>query len=402
MILSRAQIEKLAEIIRQHTTWFAWRIFGEQEISEKDLLQLKSSGRLPMDVSVSSIKYSYVLGKLESVLKEGEFKNLDWEQLKEAATGRYTTVDKLQIQAAELSAHNHFRNLMDDIRNGLYSRLSHATNQVVSEGHVRETIADKIKTGVDLSQSYNKVANELLESLKEAKRDWGRVASTEMHSARQKGIAAAIIQKEDIYSDSEGVDSDVAVAHDSDMCSDCRRIYYDEKTGNPKIFKLKELMENEGTNYKRPWRVNAKPVIPPIHPHCYGRIRYIPRGWNWNDQHEFTLMNPEESYPELFGKSISEKGDCYRYAVTRAKELDVNNAKVVHGTATHPETGEVMHHAWAEHGGNVYDWQNKDSHPNGVPVKKYYKKMKAQVHNKYDTTEATINMLKHRHWGPWS
>lgn len=302
MVLTRAQIEKLAEIIRQHATWFAWRIFGEQEISEKDLQQLKASGKLPMDVSAPSIRYAYVLGKLESLLKEGEYKKLTWAQLQEAAKGRYTAVDKLQIQAAELSAHTQFRNLLDDLRNGLYQRLSQATSQTLSEGSIKETIADKIKTGVDLSQTYSKVANELVDALRETKRNWGRVAATEMHSARQRGVAAAIIQKEDIYADSDGVDSNVAVVHDADMCEDCRRIYYDDKTGNPQIFKLKELLDNEGTNYQRPWRVNAKPCLPPLHPHCYGRLRYVPTGWGWNDHHEFTLLDPAAAYPEVVGK----------------------------------------------------------------------------------------------------
>lgn len=302
MVLSRAQIEKLAEIIRQHVTWFAWRVFGQQEVSEQDLQRLKASGKLPMDVTAPSIKYAYVLGKLESLLKEGEFKKLTWAQLQEAAKGQYTDVDKLQIQAAELSAYTKFRNLLDDLRNGLYFRLAQETHQTITEGIIRDTIADKIKTGVDLGQSYTKVANELMGALKETKRDWGRLASTEMHSARQRGIVNAIIQKEDVYADSEGVDSNVAISHDAFMCEDCRRLYYDPKTGNPKIFKLSELLENEGTNYQRPWRENAKPVIPPLHPHCYGRVRYIPAGWGWNDKHEFTLLSPEEAYPEVVGK----------------------------------------------------------------------------------------------------
>jgi predicted double-glycine peptidase len=120
-----------------------------------------------------------------------------------------------------------------------------------------------------------------------------------MHSARQRGIAAAIIQKEDIYKYSDGIDSNVAVVHDYDMCDDCRRLYYDPKTGNPKIFKLKELLDNEGSNYRRPWRQNAKPVLPPAHPHCYGRLHYVPAGWGWDDQHEFTLLDPAEAYPEV-------------------------------------------------------------------------------------------------------
>jgi len=299
MVLSRAQIEKLAEIIRCHTTWLMWRMFGDQEITEKDLHDLKASGKLPMDVNASAIRYAYVLGKLQSLLKEAEFKKLTWKQLQEVATGRYTDVDKLQIKAAELSAQTEFRSLMDDIKNGLYQRLAQATHRTVTEGHVRSTISDKIKTGTDLNQTYRQVARELVEALKEPHRNWERLAATELHTAKQRGVMTAISQKEGIYADSDGIDSDVAIVHDADMCDDCRRIYYDPKTGNPKIFKLKELLENEGTNYQRPWRLHAKPVVPPLHPHCFGRLRYVPPGWGWNDMGRFTLLRPEEAFPEV-------------------------------------------------------------------------------------------------------
>lgn len=299
MILTREQIEKLAEIIKQHATWFAWRVFGKNEISEEDLLHLKQMGKLPMDVSIESIKYAYVLGKLEAVLKEGEFKNLTWSQLMEAATGRYTDIDKLQIEAAEFSAHNYYRHLADDIKNNLYDRLAQATNQVITESHVKGIIKDKIKMGVDLNQSYQKVARTLVEDLKEPERNWTRVATTELHAARQRGLATAIIQKENIYENSDGVDSNVAITHGDDACDDCRRIYYDSKTGNPKIFKLKELLENEGTNYQRPWRKHAKPVLAPLHPGCVGVVTYVPEGWGWTEDHEFTVLEPEKTYPEF-------------------------------------------------------------------------------------------------------
>jgi hypothetical protein len=99
----------------------------------------------------------------------------------------------------------------------------------------------------------------------------------------------------DVYRFANGAESNVAVAHDSDACQDCVRIYNDPKTGNPRIFKISELLANEGSNYQRPWRRNAKPVIPPLHPGCFGRLRYVPAGWGWSAQGKFTLVDPEQS-----------------------------------------------------------------------------------------------------------
>lgn len=298
-LLTRQQVEKLADIIDQHATWFVWRTFGSQYVKKEDLDKLKASGLLPMDVQASAIKNAYVLGRLESLLKEADFRKLTWAQLQEAAKGRFTSADKFIIESAELSAFTKFRGLADDIKNHLYDRLSQAQNSAVSEAQVRETIKDIVKVGTELSRSFRQVARDLVEELKEPTRNWTRVAATELHTAWQRGVVSTIIQKVDIYEDSEGIDSNVFVDHDDDACEDCKRIYNDPKTGYPRIMKLKDLLENEGSNYQRPWRQHAKPVVPPLHPHCYGRVVYVPPGWGFTKDGTFTLVDPKAAYPEL-------------------------------------------------------------------------------------------------------
>jgi hypothetical protein len=139
------------------------------------------------------------------------------------------------------------------------------------------------------------VAKDLVGDLKEKKRNWYRVASTEMHKARQLGVANAIIGKKDIYRDSEGINSLVTIVPAPDACDDCKRLYL-EAGGNPRIFKITELLSNAGSNYQRPWRKNAKPVVPPLHPHCFCRIRYAPPGWGWNKEGRFTLLDPQVAF----------------------------------------------------------------------------------------------------------
>lgn len=309
IVLTRTKIEKLAEIIRQHTAWLVWRLYGSQHVSKTDLDALKAKGILPMDTQVQSIKYAYILGKLESILKEAEYKRLTWDQLKELAAGRHTPIDHLQVEAAEMSAALGVRNIEEDIKSGLYERLRQATNRTITEAQVRGSIRDMIRTGVEMDHSYRRVARDLVETLKDPTRDWIRLAYTEMHAARQKGIVSAIINREDIYENSAGEDSMVMIDHDADACDDCLRIYNnpkpvnspkDVRAGNPKIFPLKELLANEGTNYQRPWRKNARPVIPPLHPHCFGRVTYVPPGWGFDEDNMFTLIDPNAAYPELY------------------------------------------------------------------------------------------------------
>lgn len=297
-VLTRQQVERLAEIIQQHATWFIWRTLGKQAVSKDDIDRLKAMGLLPMDVNVNSIKYAWVLGKLEAILRENKWKGLRWDDLVAEAEGRrLTPLDQFQIDAAELTAHTKFRGMAADIQDNLYERLSAATHQTINEAQVRGTIRDLVQTGIAMDHSYRKVARDLVETLKEPTRNWTRVAATEMHAARQRGLASMIYEKKDVYEDGEGPDSQVTVTPDGTACEDCRRMYLDPKTGHPKIFILKELVANEGTNYQRPWRKNARPVIPPLHPHCFCELGYVPPGWGYDEHGEFTLIDPKAAYP---------------------------------------------------------------------------------------------------------
>lgn len=293
-VLTRQQVERLAEIIRQHVSWFTWRAYGKDRISEADLNELKRLNILPMDVSVPSIQYSYVLGRLESLLKRGEWRELSWEQLQREAEGRYTPLDKLQIAAADLSAEAKLRGLRSQIENKVYDTLAQETNRTISEAQVKGRVRDAVQMGVEVGRSYAEVAKKLVDTLREPTRDWTRVASTEMHTARQMGTANAILQKQDVYEDAEGEDSNVIVVPDPDACSDCLEMY--TEGGKPKVFKLSYLMANAGTNYIKPWRRNAKPVVPPLHPNCYCRLQYVPPGWDVGDDGEVALVNPEKAY----------------------------------------------------------------------------------------------------------
>ena len=305
-ILDKDQFDRIAEIVKRYTTWFTRRLFGESYSKETPNVNVNVEPLIELPASL--IRLSFQLGLKESVLKEKEWEQLDWDALTDSLRP-LTPVQELQVQASELSAHTRYRRLSEDITNGLYERLALETAKVVTEAQVRGVIKEQVKVGVAANRAYYDVAKDLVGQLKEQQRNWGRVASTEMHAARQNGIASAIVSKTDIYSDGEGEDSLVAVSMAPDACSDCRRLYLDPNTGKPKIFKLSELMANAGTNYQRPWRVNAKPVIPPLHPFCFCRLRYIPPGWGWNNEGRFTMINPKEAFPEVVKGELSKAID---------------------------------------------------------------------------------------------
>jgi len=324
-MLTRAQIEKLAEIIRKHASWAVWKFAGDKYVDPADLDRLKKEGLIPTDVQPSAIEHAFVLGRMESLLKEAEWKNFSWDQLLEATTSRHTELQQAQIAAAQFSASITLRGLFEDIQQGLYRDLARSTGKAVTEAVVKDRVAEEIKSGVEQRKNYIKVANGLIGSIKETKRNWHRVASTELHAAKEKGFVTEILSGEGIYRRADGPDSLVAVTPDPDACTDCNRLYLDPSTGYPKIFKLSELLANEGTNYARPWREHARPVVPPLHPHCFCRVRYVPPGWGWNDEGRFTVVDSDR-YMGHLKANIDKSIDILKKAAPEDHEL-LNSAQ---------------------------------------------------------------------------
>jgi hypothetical protein len=293
MPILKSKIDRVREVVRQHVDWFIGRVFGNQYTDDQAHVEAPNSVEgLPTTLT----QMSFVLGKEEAQLKESEWKGYTWGAMTHAA-GQVSPEEQMQIDAASFSAFSRFRKLGDDVANGIFDRLAAANNQAVSEAQIRGIIADKIETGVLLGRSHSDVAQDLARALKDNSRDWYRVAATELHHARQQGVAHAIVNKVGIYKHGEGSDSLVAVVPMSNACKDCVRLYLEN--GKPRVFRLLELLQNAGTNYVRPWRENAQPVVPPLHPHCYCRLRYVPPGWGWDDKGKFTLVDPEKAFPMI-------------------------------------------------------------------------------------------------------
>jgi len=98
-----------------------------------------------------------------------------------------------------------------------------------------------------------------------------------------------------------------------------------------------------------------------------------------------------QSFPDRLGQ-------CY--VLSGRYILGNDNAILVHGTINGIRwTGKDFNnpHAWIEENGEVYDpvmdWR--------LPIDAYYGMMQAKPLKKYDSEQASINMLNYNHWGPW-
>ncbi len=280
----------LRDVIRIHTNWVLFSLFGREVLSNADYDELKNYKKLNLHEHVSFIEKSYLLGRFKSFLRSSEYKKISETELSdELKRSKFTPLEKLVIQQAQLTAAENVKGLMDDISKGVYDVLSEAIGDAVSEATVKQIIKEEVVSSLARGEGYKELAQKLATNLQDKySRDWERVAQTELHSAKTKGFAQAIINKIGVYSGSAGVDSRVSIVPNAKACGDCRAHYLDGR-GNPKIFKLRELL-SKGTNAdpavshargSNGLHAHWKTTLPPLHPRCFCQLVYIPDGFGW-------------------------------------------------------------------------------------------------------------------------
>ena len=114
---------------------------------------------------------------------------------------------------------------------------------------------------------------------------------------------------------------------------------------------------------------------------------------------------------KTFKQYLSEEGpkgdgDCFKVAGRAI--IEDESLKLVHAFVygQGPMEGRRFEHAWNEKGSTCID--NSNGQTTLMAKKQYYKLagvVKKADHGvayaSYNSTEGLVNMLKHKHWGPW-
>lgn len=283
------RLKELRRVVRLHMNWFTVTVLGRDAISDEELRELEIYDKLPLDESLDFVKKSYVLGRLRAMLKDSEYKHVNYEALNEQVeAASFTSLEDYALQHVKLHAADGIKGLAADIAAGAFDRLKGATSATLNEASVRGIIRDTLAIAVIEKQNSQKVASTLAKDLKtDWSRDWRRVAETELHRAKMVGAAQAIVNKLGIYKNSGGPDSLVSIIPSPTRCEDCGHHFLDAQ-GNPRVYRLSQLL-SQGTNAdpgikhtREGGRHNHwKTTLPPLHPRCGCRIVYIPQGMGW-------------------------------------------------------------------------------------------------------------------------
>lgn len=262
MVISRATMEKIREIISKHYNRLTISVLGRSVFSSKELKEMEAAG---IDTS-----------KKESLLAMVYFHNFINNPV---GANSPTSVEDMRAQQSqsdikpEGEANDYTVQNLNDKTKQLIDKLKMDVATRI-EGFIRDNNDDykfdalqnldrsSIMDELIKESSLGNVKQKLRDSSKDASRDWTRIALTEMSNAIGIGSVDRIV------TDNRGADLDDVYVYriivgDALTCKYCRRFYGD--VGNPpKLYRLSTLLSN-GSNYgvkQDSWR----PVAGATHP----------------------------------------------------------------------------------------------------------------------------------------
>lgn len=299
MIFSPEEVQSFLNIIDRDNAILIARILGKEALNDEDLSILKKFNISPQSISkeIPSYWQSYLFGRLIPRLSDKQIKSLGWKDfskyIREGQAPKPTVREIAQYVAAQNRTYNYIK--------GMATRQKEFLSVEISQAELLDTIHSKMKEGVVKRQSVNQIASNIGRQLKRWNQDWGRIVETELQFINTLGTAQVIGEE---YGQDARVYFDVYPG----ACAHCIRLYLTSGVGSqPKLFRLKDLIEN-GTNIGRK-ATDWKAVLAPIHPYCRCQLRYLPKGYKWNEREKLFTLSPSQHKVERHSKIKITIGD---------------------------------------------------------------------------------------------
>lgn len=284
--LSDYQRRKIQQIIQDGHLAFAVKLLGPTAIAREDYERLKRAGKIAVRQGGSIAVAAQALGALMATKQPGEAATPEefWRAVEENASA---------MSEEERDAVSAIRDRIGQYIRGLGNKLDTATGHVLvdADDRKRRRALNKIKTAVEQGLAGGETAREVAQNIRRAtgdlKREWLRVAQTELHNAVEETKAVALVGTH------QG-DPLVYKRPRPDACPFCVLLYLKPDKVTPRVFHLSELVAN-GTNVgrsaNRPSLTGAratewKPVLGAMHPFCGCELHHLPDGMGFNSKGE--------------------------------------------------------------------------------------------------------------------
>jgi len=296
-MLTKEQLKQIEDIIRRRFSSFTFEALGSQALSDAEIRALKAAGLLRQNTR-NMVGDSYTLGKIVALFKRNEARGIPFDEILKRASKMLPTtrVEEQAIRWAKEHAGQYIQGLSDDMVRDVRGAVARSSMSAV------RAVQEQVATSIAQRKTVSELKTALFDAIDDRNRDWHRVASTEVTSAIQNGIANEIRE-------THGRDALVYKRPNPDGCKHCFAAYMKSDRVTPKVFRLSDLADN---NYGRKV-ANWLPTIGPLHPYCQCQLMFIPKGYDFviNDDGEAELSyTGKQAKITGLRKSLGSDIDC--------------------------------------------------------------------------------------------
>jgi len=289
MPLTKDQLRRIQDAIQARMLSFSFETLGPAALTMAEVEKLKRMGLIRPSVK-NLVTDSYILGKLVKKLEKDRVRDITYDSVLNAARNlpAQTRVEKQAIQYAQEHAGQYIQRLTDEmIRDtaSLTARGRMTALRATQEG-VAEAVAER--------ETISQLKTRLFHTFEDRNRDWQRVAHTEMNTTIQNAIYNDIREASE-----KGGAQLVYKRPNPDACEHCRRVYLEDDGITPRVFKLRDLADNNVGIKARNWRA----TIGSVHPWCNCQLLVLPDGYDFEKRR--VIVDPFEGHKR--GEIVSEK-----------------------------------------------------------------------------------------------
>lgn len=329
--LTPLQRRRIREIVRDGHLAFLAEMFGPTAVDRDDYERLYAAGKirddklLPQDSAIAAHAVGSIAGQAQASALVAMATEAEREQLAEVhemtapAAARVFDVDKPSLTSPDAF----WRKLRDDpqviteaereavaiLRDRIGQHVTGLSDRMIATiGSMTVEADDKLRRkrltrqqvtapGVEERAAATELAGRLRVALKDFRRDWFRVAHTEMHNASEEAKAIVIAHR------SPDRDPRVFKRPRPDACAFCVLLYLRPDGVTPRVFKLSQLLAN-GTNVGRragrPTRSGAsrtewKATVGAVHPLCACELHVLPDGMGFDSRGQLVYVGVKKS-----------------------------------------------------------------------------------------------------------
>lgn len=285
MIFTQREIQDLFHIIDYRIARVIADVLGKEFLLPQDLEVFRDFDFdfLTEVGKLTPYYQSFIFGRLSSTLSPEQLKTLNYKDVtayvKQDQYKRLSPRERAEFNAAATRSYGYIKGIGNKVKETLGNSLAEEELKSTVESRKMETlnaISEETMRGVIERRSVKAIVYSIGNRLDDWNRDWGRIVETEMHNIYSIGQAQVIMAD-------HGLDARVYKEVYSGACTNCRRLFTTGGSGSkPRIFKLRELINN-GDNIGKKAK-DWLPVIGSVHPWCRCLLRYIPEGYEWDEE----------------------------------------------------------------------------------------------------------------------